>query len=228
MAKGTNDPATTQLMRRRIGGWAGVIGPTLFVAIFTIEGWLRPGYQPTRMFVSALSLGPRGWIQIVSFLICGTSFLLFARGLAAEFPDGKASRAGPILLGIVGVCLFGSGPFVMDPGDAPFPDMTLHSQVHHVLGAIVFSLGPASTFVLLRRFRADPGWHSLQTWTLVAGIVMVVAVVLLKIATLPPPAPPSGLHPWAGLIQRLLIVPLMAWIAMIGWTMVRRANLPSH
>jgi hypothetical protein len=28
---------------RRRGGWAGVIGPAVFVATFTVEGWLRPG-----------------------------------------------------------------------------------------------------------------------------------------------------------------------------------------
>lgn len=207
---------------RRLGGWAGVAGPSLFVLVFTVEGWLRPGYDSRRMFVSALSLGPRGWIQIVSFIICGTSFLLFARGVAAQFPDGKASRAGPILLAIVGCCLLGSGPFVMDAGTAPFPRMTLHSQVHHLLGAVVFSLGPASAFVFLRRFRSDPRWRSLWAWTLLAGIVMVVAVVLLKIATLPPPAPPNALSPWSGVIQRLLIVALMAWVAGFGGTMLRR------
>ena len=43
--------------RRRVGAWAGIIGPVLFVTIFTLEGWLRPGYKPFEMFVSALSLG---------------------------------------------------------------------------------------------------------------------------------------------------------------------------
>jgi hypothetical protein len=30
----------------RFAAWAGLIGPTLFVAIFTLEGWFRPGYAP--------------------------------------------------------------------------------------------------------------------------------------------------------------------------------------
>ena len=40
-----------------------MIGPALFVSIFTIEGWLRPGYSACSMFVSELSLGPRGWAR---------------------------------------------------------------------------------------------------------------------------------------------------------------------
>jgi hypothetical protein len=31
----------------------GVIGPLLFVVVFTIEGALRPGYRPRKHFVSS-------------------------------------------------------------------------------------------------------------------------------------------------------------------------------
>jgi hypothetical protein len=30
----------------------GVIGPVLFVLVFMIDGWRRPGYDPMTMFVS--------------------------------------------------------------------------------------------------------------------------------------------------------------------------------
>ena len=65
---------------RTLASWAGMIGPTLFVAVFTLEGWLRPGYNPLSMVVSELSLGPRGWIQITNFLMLGVLFLIFAPG----------------------------------------------------------------------------------------------------------------------------------------------------
>lgn len=28
---------------KQAGGWAGMIGSLLFVMVFTVEGWLRPG-----------------------------------------------------------------------------------------------------------------------------------------------------------------------------------------
>ncbi len=210
------------LTRIRVGAWAGVVGPTLFVAVFTVEGWLRPGYDPASTFISALSLGPRGWIQIASFVVTGACFLLFARGLGAQFPDGKASRAGPVLMAVIGVGLLVSGPCVMDPMGTPLPEMSWHGLAHNVLGAVVFSVGPASLFVFFRRFRADPDWHPLAAWTLAAGLVMTTADVVLKIATLPPPAPPSALAPWAGVIQRVAIVSLMVWVARVGMGMLRR------
>ena len=106
--------------------------------------------------MSALSLGPHGWIQVANFVGVGVCFLLFSKAASSQFPEGKASRGGPLLLTIVGICLVGSGPFVMDPAGTPFPRMTAHGQVHAILGAVVFSLGPASTFVFFRRFRVDP------------------------------------------------------------------------
>jgi hypothetical membrane protein len=207
---------------RQLGAWAGIIGPTIFVVVFTLEGWLRPGYDSRRMYVSALSLGPRGWIQIANFITVGMSFLLFSRGIAAQFPEGRASRSGPILLAVVGLSLLGSGPFVMDPMTTLFPQMNWHGQVHSILGAFVFSLGPASCFVCYRRFGADSSWQSLRWWTLAAGIVMTTAVVLLKVVTLPPPAPTEALDGWVGVIQRVAIVSLMSWVVSIGLALLKR------
>jgi len=48
------------LKQRRMTAGAGMLGPALFVGVFTLEGWLRPGYAPKAMYISALSLGPRG------------------------------------------------------------------------------------------------------------------------------------------------------------------------
>jgi hypothetical protein len=46
------------------------------------------------MYQSELALGPRGIIVDVTFIVYGVLLLLFARGIAAEFPHGKASRWG--------------------------------------------------------------------------------------------------------------------------------------
>lgn len=221
---GTGFPEERTRLVRRLGAWAGIVGPIIFVVIFTVEGCLRPGYEPTAMFVSALSLGSLGWIQILNFVVVGLSFLAFARGMAAQFSTGTASRAAPILFAIIGLSLVGSGPFVMDPAGTPFPDMSLHGQVHQLLGALVFLLGPASSFVLFRRFRVEPGWRALGRWSLAAGITMAAAVVLLKLATLPAPSSPNALSAWVGLIQRVAIVTLMSWVASVGVSMLRRSD----
>ena len=206
---------------KRIGALAGMFGAIIFVAIFVIEGWLRPSYDSMSMFVSALSLGSRGWIQVLNFEIVGVALLAFSRGVAAEFKDGMASRAGPLLLAIVGLGLLLSGPFVMDPVTTPFVHMSWHSKLHYLFGAFVFSFGPISCFVFFRRFRTDSNWRSLKQVTLLSGIIMTVSVVLLKVAELP-----NILHDWTGLIQRVFLISYLAWIANFAFALLKRIRLP--
>lgn len=207
--------------QRRIATWAGIIAPALFVAVFTIEGWLRPGYEPLKTFVSALSLGPRGWVQIVNFLVFGVLFLVFTRSVAAEFQTGKASRGGVTLLTIIALCYLFSGPFVMDPTGTPLNQATIHGTLHGIFGGIVFLLMPISCFVYLRRFLIDPNWQSLKGWTLLLGTISAVGVILLTISTKLPNIA-NIFKDWLGLIQRTAIVPFMVWLFIFALELNRR------
>ena len=197
-------------------GWAGMLGSALFVTVFSIEGWLRLGYNWRSTFISELSIGPRGWIQILNFMILGTLFLVFTSGVAAEFRDGKASKWGPTLLTVIGVSFLVSGPLVTDVASTPRDQMSLHGIFHGIFGALVFSLAPVSCFVFWRRFREDPKWKHLQGWTLTAGIVTTVALILLT-ASAKQPIQPNVFTPWNGLIQRLVIVPYLIWIFIFAF-----------
>lgn len=195
--------------------WTGMLGTVLFTLSFTINGFLRPGYNPVQKYVSELSIGPQGWIQMVSFMFFGGAILFFAFGLKAVFPTGKASRAAPILFMIIGVCYFLSGLFVTDPMSMFDNQQTVHGILHGIFGAIVFSLSAASCFVLWRRFRVDEMWKPLKNFTLIAGIVMIVLIVLMKIGQLQ-----TGLlSDWAGMVQRGYLILSYAWIFTISFRM---------
>jgi hypothetical membrane protein len=195
--------------------WAGIIGPALFVGVFMLESLLRPGYNPLSMYVSALSLGPRGWLQIANFIVFGLLLLVFAARTAVELPNGKASRGGPILLSILGVCYLLSGPFVMDPFGTPQNQMTLHGTLHGIFGGIVFTLMPITCFVFLRRFRAEARWGRLRAWTLVLGSISAVGVIFLTIST-KFPTMQLVFADWLGLVQRTGIIPFMLWLFLFA------------
>src|SRR4029077_1917619 len=112
--------------QRRLALWAGIIGPALFVSVFLLEGALRPGYNALNTYVSALSLGPRGWVQITNFILFGGLLLVFTWAVAGQFPSGQASRGGIIVLAIIAVGYLASGPFVMDPMGTPLSQATAH------------------------------------------------------------------------------------------------------
>jgi hypothetical protein len=147
---------------RRIASLAALIGPATSVAVFLWEGWFRPGYDPFSNYVSALSLGPRNFVQVANFLFFGTCVLCFTRGVAAAMPSGPASRSGPMLLAIIALGYPLSGPFVMDPPGTPPCAVSWHGIAHGVLGAIVFTLMPVVCFVFLRRFARDAVWRRLR------------------------------------------------------------------
>ena len=78
-------------MLKKIASWAGMLGPTMFALSFTLNGCLRSDYNPAQRYVSELSIGPTGWIQIISFMILGICIVLFSLGVKASFSTGKAS-----------------------------------------------------------------------------------------------------------------------------------------
>ena len=205
--------------------WSGVIGPALFVAVFLLEGWIRPGYNPLAEYVSALSLGGRGWIQMVNFIIFGALLFGFSRAAAVEFPDGKASRWGLILLTIIAIGYFFTGPFIMDPTGTPLAETTFHGNLHGILGAIVFVMMPITIFVFWRRFHSDSKWQFLQGWTLVLGTICAAVDIYFSIISKIPILLTSQ-SPWIGLIQRGVIVPFMIWVFVFALGMTKVS--PGH
>lgn len=208
------------ISQKRITAMAGLLGSAIFVLTFTIEGFIRPGYDLLNTFVSALSLGPRGWIQITNFLLFGLSLFLFTRRIADEFRSGKASKGGLVLLTIIAVCYFFSGPFVMDPAGTPLARATIHGTIHGILGGIVFMLMPISCFIYLRRFWSDPEWKHMKWWTLVLGTLSAIGTILLTLTTKSPYLA-VYFSPWFGLIQRTVIIPFMVWIFVFAINFLR-------
>jgi len=191
---------------RRAAAIAGMAGPALFAAIFTVEGLLRPGYRPLAMFVSELSLGPRGWIQIASFILYGASFLVFARGMTRELRGAGAS-----MLWGFGAALILAGVFVMDPNGTPPPERTIHGRVHGLSGAYVFLGWPVCLFLLARAFRKDPAWRPYAAPTLLAALVTAVLLVALTYASQEIQSGRSVPGLQVGLIQRAHIFTWLAW-----------------
>jgi hypothetical protein len=207
--------------QRKLSAWAGIIGPALFVLVFTIEGFLRPGYSTLKDFISALSLGSRGWIQISNFIIFGILLLLFTPGVATEFKSGKASKWGVVLLFALGICFLLSGPFVEDVTGTPFSGSSVHGILHGIFGGIVFVVMPITCFVFLRRFREDSSWKWFKVWTLILGIIISFGVFMM-IVSIKIPTTAVYFTNWNGLIQRIALVPWMIWLFVFAVGMLKR------
>jgi hypothetical protein len=202
----------------------GVVGPVLFVLVFTVLGAISPGYDPMRQFVSLLSLSDWGWLQVASFLLTGLLVVASAVGLSRVLATGIGARWAPIGIGLAGLGLVVAGIFSTDPlqGYPPGAPLGLpltaswHAALH-LVGALLFFGGlPFASIVLARRF-ASGGEYGWAIYSLTSGIGMF----LFNLVTSASPGTVGMFPEVAGLLQRISIVLGLAWLAMVSLRLVR-------
>jgi len=207
----------------------GAIGPSVFIIVFLIEGATRPGYSAWHNFVSDLSESNLGWMQIASFLFCGTLVFAFAIGLRQAFRSGRGATWGPFLLGAFGLSLIVAGVFVTDPSLGYYPPgspagaQTLHGTIHGTTAPIVFGLLTIAIFVFARRFASDPAWRGWAMYSLITGIVCIVTfIACLTVAVLDEHGVLANAP--SGLLERIAIVSGWGWIALLAIRLLRQSR----
>lgn len=115
----------------------GTIGSILFTTAYLIEGISRPGYSALQQAISALSLGPGGWIQQVNFIVFGLLVVCSAYGWYQALKLGAGSIWYPLLKAITGLGLIVDGFFSQDPAPgypvgAVLVQPTLHGEIHSI------------------------------------------------------------------------------------------------
>lgn len=193
--------------------YCGVVAGPLFVLTFLVNGAFVDGYSPLRHPVSSLQLA--GWVQSANFVVAGSLVIAFAIGLRG------VGFWGPLLIGLVGFGLLGSGIFVTDPvsgyppgSPALLPEYTWHGLVHDLFAVPTFVGWPIACFVLARHFRR---WYSIAS-----GVAFAMTFVLTNAAFAQTP----GLVEIGGLLQRLTIIIGFTWLAVFGAAMlVNRRDL---
>ena len=201
----------------RMLAWAGILGPIVFVTIFTVAGWLRPGYSAMEEAVSDLGVGPQAWIQNTNFFLFGALLLLFAIGFARIMQNLIGSR--PAVIGAVLIAATGTG--IVAAGIFPAEPPT--EWLHFLLG-FFFSSGSAiaTSFYVGRKLRDVPGWESLARYSLWTGIGAVGLVVLSFVAL--NPASPLAEAGIGGLIERALVIEIFAWHTVTGLKLVKSST----
>jgi hypothetical protein len=197
----------------RFGTWAGMIAPVIFVTVFLVAGAIEPGYNVRTMYVSELSLGPYGWIQILNFVALGPLLLIFTHGVAAKIHKNRWSKIGVGVFIVLGVCFLLSGPFRVDPRSVSPADWSARGTIHQGLGSTVFVFMPISLFFFFLYFKTDDQWRFLARPTLWLLALVLILITLLKAAQLT-----TGiLADNVGYIQRSVIILYLVWIFVFAY-----------
>lgn len=188
--------------------WIGAAGAGLFMATFLVDGATRPGYRPLRDPVSALALGPRGWVQTVNFLLCGGAITAGAVALGGAV----GSMLLAVVIGIFGLCLVASGLFPMDamrgyPPGTPQGDpaeFTRRHELHDWAGVGVFFSFPVAAAIAAFSLD-DLAWQVYSALTAVGGFMGFVAFGRAW----------EEDHRLAGLVQRVVIIIGWVWVGLL-------------
>jgi hypothetical membrane protein len=207
---------------------AGIVGPILFFAVALVEGATRQGYDPVRQFISLLSLGEGGWIQVVNFIVSGLLFVAFGIGLRRRWTSGPGRRWVPRLLAIVGLALVWSGVFVTDPAlgypagaPAGLPtNASWHAGLHYLGASVVFIGLPAATFIAARR-ASRAGSRGWAVHAVTSGLFMLFGWLAGFVIV-----GPDGVSSIAGLLQRIAVLAGWQWVVAIALVELGRVGRP--
>ena len=181
------DAPAPPLYQRKLLVACGFAAPIVFVGTFLLEGATRPGYDAWAEFVSLLSLGHDGWVQVANFIACGWLLLGFSVAVCQAVRVGAAPKPAPIVFSTMGLGLVAAGAF---PTDAMDTALTLHGELHYVATALVAGSMAAGCLLEWHDGRHDPGRMISARRLMSAGLA---SVSLFTISLVMPTAADPGL-----------------------------------
>lgn len=194
---------------------AGIAAPILFTSLVVLQGLLWAEYSHIRHPISGLALGPNGWVQNVNVIANGFLFAVFAVGLHLGIAQNGRASLGPGLLIMSGLGLIGAGVF-------PATDVMGNGPIHGVIFVMVMVATGLGLIVTSRRLARNPLWQRLATYTLTSGVGVLVLFFVVSGLAFSDSAP---LHPWLGVVQRLLVAVWFACTAVLAVRLLRLARL---
>jgi hypothetical protein len=231
----TENAATTVAAREdppSVGLWAGDlppltaalvalggVGAILFTAIYLGAGAVRPGYDAWQQPISALSLGPGGWVQQANFALYGALLVLSAVGWYRLLPGQRGMIWYPVLQGIGGLALIGAGIFSMDPFPGYPPGVTLapsttHGTLHSILAWVLILALAQSCFAMAAILSRTDGGRTPSVCSYLSGaLILIFWGAFIRYPT----------APYAGLYERLSAGSHDLWlVALTAIVLARR------
>jgi hypothetical membrane protein len=202
---------------RKLVAVAGIVGPVWFTVLVVVQSVLQPDYSQIAQPVSALAAWRLGWLQNLNFYSTGALLLAYAVGLHLAVANRRAGWIAFLLLAVsgIGVILAGVFPWRREGGE-------LIESAAHVVAAFCVFLGAGLGLIAMSwRMAADPRWHGLVKYTRACGIAVLALFVTVGFFAVDDGAP---LHPWAGLVQRLLLAVWLPCIMVLSSRLLRMAN----
>ncbi|MBL7717859.1 MAG: DUF998 domain-containing protein [Flavipsychrobacter sp.] len=186
---------------------SGAVGSLLFIVVFIYLGQFQPGGAVLKHTVSTMVYGRQGGLQIGSFLVSGTLFLLFAMGVyKALVSERRRLIALQFATAGTGLVLMGIFPTHIGYGSVP-----LTAWIHHGCALALFVSLPLACYRLIPELRKY-GHSRMAEFSSRAlpGVLMFFVFTVLGIFNVQPFS--EGI----GIFQRLAIGIGFTWVAVVS------------
>ena len=156
----------------------------LSFVITTIQGMVRDGFDAWHQAVSALSLGPGGWIQVINLVAFGVVILMTVPVWRRILAGGRGETSYPVLTAIVGGSFIVVGLIPQDPAPGYDPAglalaaPTARGLVHLTFAGFAALSSVAGLFVMAARFARDPEWRGWSVYSSAAAVVVIICVTV--------------------------------------------------
>ncbi len=201
------NPRTTPQPRAPLTTLAAVaiIGQVILLA----SALLLPLVSEYRLLgdnISELVLGRFGWVQTLAFICGGIGTLALAYAIRQLTAGTWGSRVGSLLVGVYGVGAILVALFPTDRIDNPDEvwAQSTTGMIHIAISTLSFVCMIVAMFVLFRTFLLDSRWRPLTPWI----ILLPCAAFSLFFG--------QGEGPWVGLLQRMMVGVISAWIVIVA------------
>ncbi len=193
--------------------WSGLsvmAGSVSFVLLFTMAGFLRPGYSPIRQTISDLGVGSMAWLVNIPLGTLGLVLIGFALAFSEAMRPVMSSTwrwVCATLVALPAIGMVGASIFTEDPS-------TL--LVHILVGAAFALYFPVITFFFVGlQLRRTREWRGYGVFSLVMTVATIAAILFMQFAFTPGSLLAElGL---GGLAERVDFIVILAWYLIMGW-----------
>lgn len=205
-------PGALVQRRAHLGGLLLLIGSLQFLVAMVVVQLGYPHYSDLANYVSDLGnplLSPRAALFNASIEALGILGLLGAVLSRSAFLAGTSARVGRFALAFTAI-------FAALVGVYPENSTELGGRIHGLVSDGTFLAAGFALLLLGTAMLGDPRWEVYGFYTLASGLTTFLAIGLFVVNSNPMVN---------GLIERLVIAPILLWSILGGWHM---AVLPSY
>lgn len=198
----------------------GLFGPLLFALVVVGSALMRHDYNHITQFISELgatNTPNAALMNYLGFVFAGVLILLFGVALRQVLPHHWTMRAASIFVILFGAGIATSGIISCDAG-CPQGEGTPQNIVHNIIGPLTFLSLIIAAAVFGFGARNLAPWRSLWRYSMFTALMGFTFLATLA-GSLDP-------HDPTGLWQRLLLITLFLWCAVIAVHAFRFSQSP--